>query len=111
MDERCTERRSAWLGIGEDQAVPELRSQPQRRGPGPELPRLLAVGWRRGNGAVLVCAREGADKRPTGGFAPLALVRREGRPPRGKVHRAACDIAVNACRLELPQGKPPIADQ
>src|SRR5687768_15603126 len=104
MNERGAECRGPRLGIGEDQAVPELSSQPQRRGPGTELPRLLAIGRRRGNGAALVFAWEGADNRPTGGFAPLALVRREGRPPRGKVHRAACDIAVHACRLELPQG-------
>ena len=35
----------------------------------------------------------------------------EGSPPRRKVDRSADDIALNTYRLELSEGKPPIADQ
>src|SRR5262245_173306 len=111
MKEHGAECRGTRRSIGEDQAVPELGSQLQGRWPGMKLPGLAAIRGRRGNDAVLVCACEGADERPARGFAPFALVRWAYRPPCRKVHWATGDIALNACRLELPQGKPPIADQ
>src|SRR4030095_13280199 len=76
-----------------------------------ELPGLVAVRWRRSNGAALVGPREGPDQRATDGLAPLPSIRWEGSPPRRKVDRSADDIALNTYRLELSEGEPPIADQ
>src|ERR687883_682559 len=111
MDDRGTECRGARLSIGKHQPIPELRVQPQGSWVRADLPSLLAVWWRCRNGVVLVRARERADKRPPLRFAPLALIGRQGRPPRCEVDGAARHIAGNASRLELRQGKPPIADE
>ena len=75
------------------------------------MPGLVAVRWRRGNGTAFVRAREGTDQRPADGWTPLALIRWEGSPSRREVDGSADDIALDACGLELPQGKTSIADQ
>src|SRR4029453_4918509 len=54
-----------------------------------ELPGLVAVRWRRSNGAALVGPREGPNQRATDGLAPLPAIRWEGSPPRRKVDRSA----------------------
>jgi hypothetical protein len=76
-----------------------------------ELPGVAAVRWRRGNGAALIRAGEGADQRAADGFPPLPLLCREGSPSRRAVDGRADDLALQACLWELPQGKPSIADQ
>jgi hypothetical protein len=76
-----------------------------------ELPGGAAVRWRRGNGAALLRAGEGAAQRAADGFPPLPLIGREGRPSRREVDGRADDIALQACLLELPPGKPSIAAQ
>ena len=111
MDEYGAECRRARLRIGAYQVVPKRRVQRQGCWPDTELPGFVAVRWRRGNGAALVCAWEGADQRAADGFAPLPLIRGEGSPPRRKVDGSADDIALNSYCLELSEGKPPIADQ
>jgi hypothetical protein len=106
MDER-----GAWRGIGEDQALPELGYELQGRWEGMELPGVLAVGRRCGDRAVLVGAWEGADEGPAGGLTPLAGGGREASPPCRKADRATGHLALKACRLDLSQGKPAVADQ
>jgi hypothetical protein len=76
-----------------------------------ELPGGAAVRWRRGNGAALLRAGEGAAQRAADGFPPLPLIGREGRPSRRAVDGRADDIALQACLWELPPGKPSIAAQ
>ena len=71
----------------------------------------MAVRWRRGNGTSLVRAREGADQRAADGFPPLPLIRWERSPSRREVDGRADNIALYPYSLELPEGKPPIADQ
>src|SRR4029453_17096455 len=111
MDEDCAESGRARLGIGTDQIVPKCRAERQDRWPKTELPGFLAVRGCRGNSASLVGAWEGADQGATDGFPPLPLIRREGSPSRRKVDGRADDIALDPGCLELPQGKPAIADQ
>src|SRR5207245_9640380 len=111
MDDRGTERRGLRLGIGEHQTIPELRMEPQRRCGCTDLPGLLAVGRRRGNGVVLILAREGAGERAPPRFAPLAWISGQGRPPRCGVHRTARYLARIAGRLELRQAHAPIPDE
>ena len=77
------------MRIGKHQTIPELRVQPQGSFVPLDLPGLVAVRWCRGNGVVLVRAREGADERPPLRFAPLALIGRQSRPPRREVAGAA----------------------
>src|SRR2546428_13889812 len=104
MDKRCAEGRRARLRIRAYQVVPKLRVQRQGGWPDTELPGFVAVRWRRGNGAALVCAWEGADQRAADGFAPLPLIRGEGSPPRRKVDRSADDLALNSYCLGLSGG-------
>ena len=75
------------------------------------LPGVAALRWRRGNGAALLRAGEGADQRAADGFPPLPLRRGEDSPSRREVDRRADDIALPACLWELPQGKPSSAAQ
>src|SRR5215471_21817877 len=110
MDEDGAEGGCARLGISADQIVPKGRVQRQGGGPETELPGFVAVRGCRGNSAPLVGAREGADERATGGFPPLPLIGGEGSPARREVDRGAHHIALDACGLELPEGKPAIAD-
>src|SRR5262249_54938736 len=79
--------------------------------PKTELPGFLAVRGCRGHSAPRVGAREGADQRAAGGLPPLPLLSGEGRPARRAVDGCAHDLAWDACGLELPEGKPAIADQ
>ena len=111
MDEDGAEGGRAWLGLGTDQIVPKRRVQRQGGWPETELPGFVAVRGCRGNRAPLVGAREGADQRAAGGFPPLPLLGGEGRPSRREVDGCADDIALDACCLELPEGKAAIADQ
>jgi hypothetical protein len=111
MDEYGAEGWRARLRIGAYQVVPKRRVQRQGCGPKTELPGCVAVRGRRGNGAPLVGAGEGADQRATDGFAPLPLLRRKGRPPRCKVDGSTDDRALHPSGLELSEGEPPIADQ
>jgi len=111
MDEYSAEGWRARLRIGAYQVVPKRRVQRQGCWPETELPGFLAVRWRRGNGAPLVGAWEGADKRAADGLASPPLIRRQGSPPRRKVDGSADDIALHPCCVELSEGKPPIADQ
>jgi hypothetical protein len=85
MEDGGTEWRGTWRGIGEPQPIPELRLEPQGSFARTDLPGLLAVGRCRGNGGILVRAREGADARPPPRFASLALLGREDCPPRREV--------------------------
>ena len=76
-----------------------------------ELPGFVAVRWRRGNGAALVRAREGADQRTADGFAPFPLLGRERRPARREVDWSADNLAWDARLLELAEGKTAITDE
>ena len=102
MDDRGTERRGARRGIGEHQTIPEHRLEPQGSFARTDLPGLVAVGWCRGNGVVLVLAREGADERPL----PKALI-----PPRRKQR---CSLSVfrahlwQGCHDGVCQSAPPL---
>ena len=111
MDEDGAEGGRAWLGLGTDQIVPKCRVQRQGGWPETELPGFVAVRGCRGNSAPLIGTREGADQRAAGGFTPLPLIGGEGRPSRREVDGCADDIALDACCLELSEGKPAIADQ
>src|SRR4029450_153204 len=71
--------------IGAYQVIPKLRVEHQGGAPNMELPGVAAVRWRRGNGAALIRAGEGADQRAADGFPPLPLICREGRPSRREV--------------------------
>jgi hypothetical protein len=111
MDEDGAEGWRARLGVGAYQVVPKCRVQRQGGGPKTELPGFVAVRGRRGHGAPLIRAWEGADQRATDGFAPLPLLHGEGRPSRREVDGRTHDIALDACRLKLSEGEPAIADQ
>src|SRR2546423_15279284 len=101
MDKRCAEGRRARLRIRAYQVVPKRRVQRQGCWPDTELPGFVAVRWRRGNGAALVCAWEGADQRAADGVAPPPLIRGGGSPPRRQSDRSADGIAVKFHRLVL----------
>src|ERR1051326_1949554 len=106
MDDCGTEGRGTRQGSGEHQPIPALRLEPQGSCARTDLPGLLAVGRCRGNGVVLVRAREGADERPPPRFASPAVLGWEDRPPRRAVDRTTGYLAENASRLDLHQGKP-----
>ena len=111
LEEHGAEGGRARLGIGADQIIPKCRVQRQGGWPKTELPGFRAVRGCRGNRAPLGGTREGADQRAAGGLPPLPLLGGEGSPARRAVDGCAHDIALDACGLELPEGKPAIADQ
>src|SRR5215467_8977274 len=102
MEERCTEGWRPRPRIDAYQVIPKLCVERQGGAPDMEPPGIAAVRWRRGNGAALVRAGEGADQGATDGFPPLPLIRWEGSPSRREVDRSADDIALQPGLLELP---------
>ena len=72
------------------------------------------VSRRSGGGAARVrplsVRGRGRTNTPRTGCRPCP-VGREGSPSRREVDGRADDIALHACLLELPQGKPSLADQ
>src|SRR4029450_2330806 len=76
-----------------------------------ELPGFVAVRGCRSNGAAFVRTRQGTDQRPADRWTPLALICRGGGPSGREVDRRGGALALDACGLELPEGKTAIADQ
>jgi len=111
MDEHRAKGRRAWLGISTYQVVPKCRVQRQGCEPETKLPRFVAIWGCRGNGAPLVGAWEGAGQGTADGLPPLPWIGGENSPARREVDGRADDLALEPGRLELPEGKPPIADQ
>ena len=110
-DQHWTEGRRTRPRLGASQGSPKRRVEPQGGAPARELPGVAAVRGRRGKGCSPAVRGRGRTNTPRTGSRLLPLLGREGSPSRREVDQARGRRALHACLLELPQGKPSLADQ